>query len=272
MLVHDDVVKRLFFRTSAILSSSSDSPHSWQLNFQDPVTEYMEGVLSLNHHFLALEILIVCLVGWLLLNTLVLYREKSLRKVLVFFHAGAYESGWTIVPLMILMLLLKPSMALLYSLQSEHKTDISVKIVGHQWYWHYEVTENLLCLPEQITYFYAYHLVDEFQCLDKSGIKRNLEADRRLVFPVGAQVKMAVSGADVLHSWTVPSFGVKVDACPGRSNIVYVAVKRIGLFFGQCSEICGSNHGFMPIATMACPARTFRTLLTARVNNIAHMF
>jgi heme/copper-type cytochrome/quinol oxidase subunit 2 len=250
----------------------SDSPENFQLNFQDPATGYMEGVFLLNESFLVLIFVIVAIVGWLMSITVVLHQEDHLRKALVFFHASAYESGWTVVPLVLLMLLLKPSMALLYSLQGEPTTDVSVKIVGHQWYWHYEVTENLLCLPEQITYFYAYHLADEFMCLDKSGIKRNLEADRRLILPLGVQVKMSVSGADVLHSWTIPSFGIKIDACPGRSNIVYVVVKRIGLFFGQCSEICGVNHGFMPIVAVTCPAETFRVILNTRLNNLTHMF
>jgi cytochrome c oxidase subunit II len=104
------------------------------------------------------------------------------------------------------------------------------------------VTENLLCLPEQITYFYSYHLADEFMGLDNSGIGRNLAADRRVMLPLGVQVKMSVSGADDLHSWTVPSFGVKADACPGRSNTVYVVAKRIGLFLSQGSEMYGVNH------------------------------
>jgi heme/copper-type cytochrome/quinol oxidase subunit 2 len=248
-----------------------DMPANLQVNFQDPVTDYMEGLFLLNQSSLVLVFLITGLVGWLVLITLSIYRERRRRKALRFVHDSVYESGWAVVPLLVLILLPQPLPTLLYSLQGECKTNMSVQIVGHQCTSTTGVVDNLLCLPEQIAYFYFYHLVNEFTCLEKSGIERNLEANGRVMLPLGVQVKMSVSGADVLHSWTIPSFGVKVDYL-GRPDIVYVVVKRIGLFFGQCSEICGVNHGFMPIAAVVIPGETFRGYLNARVNNLTHMF
>jgi cytochrome c oxidase subunit 2 len=262
------MVNVFFYKTQY----NGDAPRPLQISFQDPATAYMEGVLAFNAHLLTLIIGIVLIVGWMMVSILTTHLEVDSSEVKGFYHSSVIEIVWTSVPGLLLFSLAYPSYNLLYSLAEEHDTTINIKIFGHQWYWRYEITDLERCDSCEIIKFASYALVDEFMCLDKSGIKRNLEVDRRLILPLRNMVKLLITGSDVLHSWAIPSFGIKVDACPGRINTAYLYVKRQGIFFGQCSEICGVNHGFMPIVALVVPLHSFRVMLVLKIDNITNIF
>jgi len=164
-------------------------------------------------------------------------------------HESIFEVVWTVLPGIVLILLAIPSLKLLYSLDFlifEYEPIITVKIIGHQWYWSYEyvVFSDTNYLEFDLVNFDSY-LVPEDE-LNPNGL-RLLEVDNPLVIPANSYIRFLVTSADVLHSWAIPSLGIKVDAVPGRLNQMFTFIKRPGDFYGQCSEICGVNHGFMPI-------------------------
>lgn len=225
---------------------------NYKLGFQDSSTKYMESVLTFNSTLLILIMGIVTLVGWLMFSIITNYIEFYVEKQGTFCHSIVLELIWTIVPLIILGSLAKSSFALIYSLDELTNPAVTVKVFAHQWYWIYEDDGPDYCKEvNRPLKFGAYFVTDQgFFELNIPGRFRLLETDRRLGIPVAEHVEFKITSVDVLHSWAVPSFGVKVDACPGRVNIANVLVKRPGLFYGQCSELCGVNHGFMPIAVL----------------------
>lgn len=247
-----------------------DSPKRMQCSFQDPATGYMEGILSFNFHLLTLIVGIVILVGWFMISILSNQLEFNSSKVDVFYHSNLIEIVWTSVPAVLLAGLASPSFSLLYGLDESTDPSLTVKIFGHQWYWRYELSDANACFKSTDLRFSAYLLSDEYLSIEKSGLKRTLEVNRRLVLPTTKIIRLLITGVDVLHSWTIPSFGVKVDACPGRLNQANLFLKRCGLFFGQCSEICGVNHGFMPIAVLAVPSLQFNTILLNCIHHLAY--
>ena len=136
--------------------------------------------------------------------------------------------------------------------------ELSLKILGHQWFWSYEISEFNSCQKkDQSLKYVCYMMVLDGLPKNKQGYFRLLETNKRVILPTNTHLRLLVSAADVLHSWTVPSFGLKVDACPGRLNQLNLFIKRVGVFFGQCSEICGVNHGFMPIVVVSLPTLQF---------------
>ena len=144
---------------------------------------------------------------------------------------------------------------------------INIKVIGHQWYWSYELSDYITCGDQSNDLKYdCYMLVLDSLPHERTGYFRLLETNRRVLFPVETHIRLYISSADVLHSWAVPSFGIKVDACPGRLNQVNLFVKRVGLFFGQCSEICGVNHGFMPIAVMVVDITQYNAYIVSKLN------
>ena len=155
-----------------------------------------------------------------------------------------------------------PSFALLYSLDEILDPQITLKIVGHQWYWSYEYSDYLTSTSDEGFGFDSYLLsVDDLT----PGAFRLLEVDNRVVLPVNTHIRLLVSAADVLHSWSVPSFGIKVDACPGRLSQASLFLKREGVFYGQCSEICGINHGFMPIVVKSVSISEYLAWLSVKL-------
>lgn len=245
-----------------------DCPYPLQVDFQDPASVYMESLMAFNYHLLFIIVLIVNLVGWQMLQILVAFVERESSSILNFFHSSTLEIVWTTLPALTLGSLIIPSFTLLYGLDETEDPIISVKIYGHQWYWRYELSDLNSCLKTTDIKFSAYILSDEYLKIENAGFKRNLEVNRRLVLPTSTPIRLLITGADVLHSWTIPSFGVKVDACPGRLNQANLFLKRCGLFFGQCSEICGSNHGFMPIAVMSLPINQFNWVLVNQIHKM----
>jgi len=163
-------------------------------------------------------------------------------------ESQSLELFWTIVPRFILIFIGLPSIRLLYLLDEVYKPSLTIKTIGHQWYWSYEYSDFL-----NIEF-------DSFIIPSKdlnTNIFRLLDVDNRTPVPSKSQIRILITAADVLHSWTVPSLGVKVDATPGRLNQINFFSNRPGIFFGQCSEICGANHRFMPIVIERTPPKTF---------------
>ena len=234
--------------STAILYWLGDTAVPYQLSFQDPATTTMEGIYLFNLHLLFIILSIVIVVAWLLYSTLINFIEFNQSDIFSFTHSNEIEIVWTTIPALILLSLASPSFSLLYSLDEISNPALTFKILGHQWYWSYEISDFNSCADNQSLKFSSYMLSDEFLKENNSvGFFRNLETNKRLFLPTNTHLRILITAVDVLHSWTIPSFGVKIDACPGRLNQANLFIKRFGVFFGQCSEICGVNHGFMPI-------------------------
>ena len=165
------------------------------------------------------------------------------------------ELIWTITPALILIAIAFPSFRLLYLLDEVISPTITIKVVGHQWYWSYEYSDYVNESGESIE-FDSYMLPESDLEL---GQFRLLDVDNKVIVPVDTHIRLIVTGADVIHSWAVPSLGIKIDAVPGRLNQTSILAERPGLFYGQCSEICGVWHGFMPIAVEAVSVQDYLT-------------
>tara|TARA_B100001142_G_C14226313_1_gene613619 strand:+ start:183 stop:989 length:807 start_codon:yes stop_codon:yes gene_type:complete len=235
-----------------------DSPMYWQTYLQEPASISMEGILLFNKHLLFLLFVIVMFVGWLIFYTLYYYNEYNNKFHAKFVHSNELEIIWTSVPALILLLLATPSFTLLYAMDEISEPELSLKILGHQWFWSYEISDFNSCQKnDQSLKYVCYMMVLDGLPKTKQGYFRLLETNKRVILPTNTHLRLLVTAADVLHSWTIPSFGLKVDACPGRLNQINLFIKRVGVFFGQCSEICGVNHGFMPIVVVSLPTLQF---------------
>jgi cytochrome c oxidase subunit 2 len=255
-----EIIKQIFHINS--MKFTCDAPDFFQLKLQDPATSIMEGLLDFNKHLLFVVVVIVLLVAWLLFATISNYDEFNTPNSQKFFHSNELEIVWTSLPALTLLSLASPSFNLLYSMDEVSTPEISVKVIGHQWFWSYEISDFdrvISCNGSDKTLKYTCYLLtgEEFYKKNNAGFFRLLETNKRLVLPSNTHLRLLVTSVDVLHSWTIPSFGVKIDACPGRLNQVNMFLKRVGIFFGQCSEICGVNHGFMPIVALVVSSSQF---------------
>ena len=221
---------------------------AWQIGFQSPATPLMEGIINFHNYIMGFMMAVGVFVMWLLYRCLVLYSESNNQNnVDNFTHATSIEIVWTVVPAMILVLIAIPSFALLYSMDEMLDPSVTLKVIGHQWYWSYEYSDYNHLSEDSSGINFDSYMLSEDDLLEDSMHLRLLEVDNRVILPVNTHIRVLVTAADVLHSWAIPSFGVKVDACPGRLNQTNVFIKQSGVFYGQCSELCGTNHGFMPI-------------------------
>jgi heme/copper-type cytochrome/quinol oxidase subunit 2 len=247
------------------------------MGFPDPASSVMEGMLNLHHEIMVFMVAILVFVGWLMFRTVYLFNvtsngfwfttckkdEHFVEKVAVPMinndsdeqypstvqHNSTLEIIWTIIPCIILLIISIPSFCLLYAVDDCKLPWWTVKVIGNQWFWSYEINSNIL-VNSLATFewnFDSYMLLNDSLML---GHYRLLEVDWRLTLPKHCNIRMLVTSTDVLHSWALPAAGIKIDACPGRLNEVYLNMKRDGVFYGQCSEICGLNHGFMPIVVV----------------------
>jgi cytochrome c oxidase subunit 2 len=175
-------------------------------------------------------------------------------------HHTPIEIAWTVTPALILMFIAVPSFALLYSIEEFIEPSLTVKCTGHQWYWCYEYSNSKdVDIAEHIDGFKFESYMVPTDDLEKGNL-RLLEVDQRLFLPINTHIQVTVTAADVLHCWAVPALGIKIDACPGRLNQTSIFIKREGTFYGQCSEICGVNHGFMPIVVKGTDMDEFLTV------------
>nr|NP_063904.1 cytochrome c oxidase subunit II [Vicugna pacos]CAC00505.1 COII [Vicugna pacos] len=218
-------------------------PYPFQLGFQDATSPIMEELLYFHDHALMVVFLISSLVLYII--TLMLTTKLTHTSTM---DAQEVETIWTILPAIILITIALPSLRILYMMDEINNPVLTVKTIGHQWYWSYEYTDY-----EDLS-FDSYMIPTSDL---KPGELRLLEWDNRVVLTMGITIRMLVTSEDVLHSWAVPSLGVKTDAVPGRLNQVTLMSTRPGLFYGQCSEICGSNHSFMPIVLEMVPLKYF---------------
>nr|CBL58216.1 cytochrome c oxidase subunit 2 [Micropsectra borealis]CBL58217.1 cytochrome c oxidase subunit 2 [Micropsectra borealis] len=211
------------------------------LGLQDSNSPIMEQLNFFHDHSLLILILVTTLVGYLMVT---LFFNKLNNRFLL--HGQTIEVIWTILPAIVLLFIAFPSLRILYLLDEINNPSISLKTIGHQWYWSYEYSDfnNI----EFDSYMTSSNTLDSFRLLD---------VDNRIILPINNQIRILVTATDVLHSWTIPSLGVKIDANPGRLNQTNFFINRPGLYFGQCSEICGANHSFMPIVIESVPSNFF---------------
>jgi cytochrome c oxidase subunit 2 len=230
----------------------------------DPASPSMEAIIFFFQDTLSCVYVIVFFFFWILFRCiwifcdkynyfLINYSKKKYYFSKVLFYAKGIkhfpniEFIWTIIPALILIIIGIPSFSLLYFVEQFREPTIVLRVEGHQWYWHYhlhEVTPGIGC-----DYSFDSYMVSED--LLKLGQLRLLEVDTKLILPIDTHLQIVTASVDVLHCWSVPALGVKLDCCPGRLNETAMFIKRSGIFYGQCSEICGMNHAFMPIVVKA---------------------
>ena len=245
--------------------TSCDAPEPWQFGFQDPATPAMEGMIDFHDYIMVFLTVIAVFVLWMLIQVLVKFNEDTNPVSVKFTHSSLLEIVWTILPAVILMLIAVPSFGLLYSLDELIDPTVTLKVVGHQWYWSYEYSDYATLEGGESLNFDSYMIATEDLT---HGSFRLLEVDNRVILPINTHIRVLVTAADVLHSWAVPSFGIKVDACPGRLSQASLFIKREGTYYGQCSEICGVNHGFMPIVVKGVSVDNFVTWIAAKLDNL----
>jgi len=230
-----------------------DVAERYQMGIQDPASSIVEGMIFFHDYLIAFLILIAVPVFWVLFKVIYTFDHKWSLKPEKFTHSSFLEIIWTLIPAIILGFIGVPSFNLLYALENKKTLEMTIKIVGHQWYWSYEYFYFWLSSASDFNSLSSLKkiLFDSYLQIELPlfGSFRLLETDKQVVLPAKTFINLLVTAADVLHSWAVPALGVKIDACPGRISQGSIFIKREGHFYGQCSEICGVNHGFMPIVT-----------------------
>ena len=214
-----------------------------QLRLQDARSPIIQQITFFHDHTILIIVIITVLVGYLL--TSILFNKYINRHLL---EGQTLETIWTILPAVILIFIALPSLRLLYLIDEVNQPSVTLKVIGHQWYWSYEYSD--FAPTEFDSYIIPTNEIKKTQF-------RLLDVDNRVVLPINTDMRVLITAADVLHSWAKPAIGLRADATPGRLNQVRINAKRIGLFFGQCSEICGANHSFMPIVIETCPHQPF---------------
>nr|AFA45867.1 cytochrome c oxidase subunit II [Cercopithecus doggetti] len=217
--------------------------HPVQLGLQDATSPVMEELITFHDYAL----MTISLISFLILYALSSTLTTKLTNTSIT-DAQEMETIWTILPAIILVLIALPSLRILYLADEINNPSFTIKSIGHQWYWTYEYTDYGGLI------FNSYMLPPLFL---NPGDLRLLEVDNRVVLPIEAPVRMMITSQDVLHSWTIPTLGLKTDAVPGRLNQTTFTATRPGVYYGQCSEICGANHSFMPIVAELIPLKIF---------------
>ncbi len=220
----------------------------WQLGFLDPVTPVARSMVSFHNSLLIITLAISLFVVGLLVIVLVRFNEKANPTPSKTTHNTLVEVLWTAIPVIILVIVAIPSFRLLFLTDASVNADMTIKAIGRQWYWTYQY-------PDHGDFEFDAFIIpdDEIQ----PGQLRLLETDNRVVVPVGKKVRVLTTSSDVLHAFAVPAFGVKMDSVPGRTNETWFQVDVPGVYYGQCSELCGTGHGFMPITIEAVPEAQF---------------
>ena len=234
-------MKKILFTVLATILSThawANQPKNWQLGFQDSASQGMTEIVSFhNNILLPIIIAITVFVLFLMIYTCIRFRESKNPNPSKTTHNVAVEVLWTLIPCLILIVMAVPSFKLLYKQDTIPKVDVTIKAVGYQWYWGYEY-------PDENIIFESYMIKEDEL---KENQPRLLTVDNEIVVPVNKVVKVLITANDVLHAWALPSFGVKRDAVPGRINETWFKAEKVGTYYGQCSELCGIQHAFMPI-------------------------
>ena len=238
----------------------NDAPQPWQIGFQDSAAPGFSGIVELHNTLFFYLIVVVVGVFWVLVSIIYYYNTKKSAITHKYLNHGTLiELIWTITPAFILIAIAFPSFRLLYLLDEVISPTITIKVAGHQWYWSYEYSDYITEEGEAIE-FDSYMVPDSDLEL---GQFRLLDVDNKVVVPADTHVRLIITATDVLHSFAVPSLGLKADAVPGRLNQTSFLAERTGTFYGQCSEICGVWHGFMPIAIESVSVMEFLNWLNS---------
>lgn len=241
----------------------ADAAVPWQFGFQDPATPVAAGIINFHHDLMFILIFVVIFVSWMLMRTVQHFNNDVNKVPSDVVHGTTIEIVWTIIPALLLMVIAVPSFALLYSVDEMVDPALTIKVIGHQWYWTYEYSDYYVDGDEDASLVFDSYMLPEDEL--SKGHLRLLEVDNRVVLPAHTHIRVIITSADVLHCWAVPSLAMKVDACPGRLNEASLFIQREGVFYGQCSEICGVNHGFMPIAVEALPLEDYVAWVSAKL-------
>nr|YP_009236836.1 cytochrome c oxidase subunit II [Telchinia parrhasia]AMJ17307.1 cytochrome c oxidase subunit II [Telchinia parrhasia] len=211
-------------------------------NYQNGASPLMEQIIFFHDHTLIILTMILILVTYLMIS---LFFNKYINRFLL--EGQMIELIWTILPAITLIFIALPSLRLLYLLDELNNPMVTLKSIGHQWYWSYEYSD------------FSNIEFDSYMIQSNEDLEnfRLLDVDNRIILPMNNQIRVMVTATDVIHSWTIPSLGVKIDANPGRLNQTSFFINKPGIFYGQCSEICGANHSFMPIVVESVPIKNF---------------
>ena len=232
----------IFIASFSILSNAGSNeslPKDWQLGFNEPATALMSDVIAF-HSYILMPIItgISILVLGLLLYIAYRYNSTRNQTASMTTHNTVIEVLWTVIPVILLIIIAIPSFRILYTAETIPKADLTIKAIGNQWYWSYEY-------PDYDDFSFDANMLQDEELSDPS--LRLLETDTQIVVPVNKVVKLLITSNDVLHAWTIPAFAVKKDAVPGRLNETWFKAEKTGTYYGQCSELCGPKHAFMPI-------------------------
>ncbi len=244
-------------------------PEPWQLGYQEPATDIAERIKNMSWWLHVLAAAITLFVTALLAYVCIKFSAKNNPTPSRFTHNTAVEVVWTVVPVLILVAMAYPSIKLLYYQETIPESEVTIKATGYQWYWDYTYeVEDGDSVYESYMAGKGYSSYDEMVAGMKeegasddeipSAMEWKLKATAPMVVPVNTKIRLHVAAADVMHAWTVPSFGVKVDAIPGRLNELWFEANKVGTFYGQCSELCGRDHSYMPIMVEVVPKENYK--------------
>ena len=265
MTKYKQIVSRLFYTVllaAAWLqtgpSFAQSGPQPWQMNFRPSATPVMDDIVEFHNLLLVIEVLIVLFVLGLMVYICVKFNAKANPVPSKTTHNSFLEVVWTVIPIIILIVITVPSVKLLVFMDKapKEKVEMTLKVIGHQWYWSYEY-------PDAGNLAFDSNIIPDEEIDASKGQIRLLEVDNRIAIPVDTTIRVIMTSEDVLHNWAVPAFGIKMDTVPGRINEAWIRVPaaRAGVYRGQCSELCGVNHGYMPIVIEAKSKQDFANWL-----------
>ena len=235
-------------------SFAQSGPQPWQMNFRPSATPVMDDIVDFHNLLLVIEVLIVLFVLGLMVYICVKFNAKANPVPSKTTHNSFLEVVWTVIPIIILIVITVPSVKLLVFMDKapKDKVEMTLKVIGHQWYWSYEY-------PDAGNLAIDSNIIPDEEIDASKGQIRLLEVDNRIAIPVDTTIRVIMTSEDVLHNWAVPAFGIKMDTVPGRINEAWIRVPaaKAGVYRGQCSELCGVNHGYMPIVIEAKSKQDF---------------
>ena len=247
-----------------VLSLPAAAAEEWGMSFQDAASPSAEHMHNFHNMMLWIITAITLFVLGLLIWVIVRYNDKANPTPAKFTHNVLIEVIWTVVPVIILIVIAIPSYKMLYYTDRIENPEMTLKVTGRQWYWDYEYPDN-----EGIAF--SSYLIPDAEIKKEEGQKRLLSTDTKVVLPIDTNIQIIVTGGDVIHSWAVPALGVKIDAVPGRLNETWTRIDKPGVYYGQCSELCGKDHAYMPIEVHAVTKEEFQQWLVKAKEEFASL-